>query len=62
MFFLIALQWICARIPWPADLFHVVPVFLSAVLCFVVVFAAQLLLIHHIERRDAFRRGQDRHR
>ena len=50
MYAVIVFHRICADALWPADLLHVIAVFLTAGLFISVLFAAQLFLIHQIEK------------
>jgi len=61
MLIVIAFYRSCSDLQWPADLLHVSDVLLAAGLFISAVFAAQLFLIHQIERGHLFRRRQSPH-
>ena len=57
MLVVIAFHLLTAGAQWPADVLHVLTVFLTAGCFFTVLFGAQMLLIHRIERGDVSSTG-----
>ena len=57
MLVVIASHLLTSGARWPADVLHVLTVFLTAGCFFTVLFGAQMLLIHRIERGDVSSTG-----